>query len=183
MALINRISRLIRADVHAVLDNLEEPELLLKQAVREMEEELVASERRIGLGAHEQERLAGRIGELESSVVQCQQQLDLCFESGKDELAKQLLRKQLEAERLLQRLRARQQATDRELEQQRKRLAEHRATLESLRQKAELFAPAADAGERSGGFDALAWPERQLTVSDAEVEIAFLREKSQRGAA
>ena len=37
MALINRLSRLFKADFHAVLDQIEEPELLLKQAIREME--------------------------------------------------------------------------------------------------------------------------------------------------
>ena len=40
MALINRVSRLFRADFHAVLDQIEEPELLLKQAIRDMEDEL-----------------------------------------------------------------------------------------------------------------------------------------------
>jgi phage shock protein A len=33
MALINRISRLFKADFHAVLDQIEEPEGLLKQAI------------------------------------------------------------------------------------------------------------------------------------------------------
>ena len=40
MALIRRVARLITADVHAVLDQIEEPEIVLKQAIREMEEEL-----------------------------------------------------------------------------------------------------------------------------------------------
>ena len=48
MPIINRISRLFTADLHAVLDRIEEPEALLKQAIREMEEEAAASEQRIG---------------------------------------------------------------------------------------------------------------------------------------
>ena len=46
MALINRMSRLFTADVHAVLDRIEEPDVLLKHAVREMEEELARNEQR-----------------------------------------------------------------------------------------------------------------------------------------
>ena len=46
MALINRMSRLFTADVHAVLDRIEEPEALLKQAIREMEEEVQGAEQR-----------------------------------------------------------------------------------------------------------------------------------------
>ena len=40
MAIVNRIRRLFRADVHAVLDIIEEPEAILKQAIREMQEAL-----------------------------------------------------------------------------------------------------------------------------------------------
>ena len=34
MAIVTRLTRLFRADAHAVLDRLEEPEVLLRQAVR-----------------------------------------------------------------------------------------------------------------------------------------------------
>ena len=47
MALITRLSRLFQADMHAVLDKIEEPELLLKQAIREMEESITTDERQI----------------------------------------------------------------------------------------------------------------------------------------
>ena len=40
MALINRVSRLFKADFHAVLDQLEEPEQILKQAIRDMEDDM-----------------------------------------------------------------------------------------------------------------------------------------------
>ena len=48
MALITRVSRLFQADFHAVLDRIEDPEALLRQAVREMEEELAHDEQRSG---------------------------------------------------------------------------------------------------------------------------------------
>ena len=66
MALINRVARLFKADFHAVLDQIEEPELLLKQAVREMEDELAESGQRITVCAHDQEALAIRKGEIDS---------------------------------------------------------------------------------------------------------------------
>ena len=56
-------------------------------------------------------------------------------------------------------------------------LDEHQATLESLRQKAELFAqrtPVNAAGNSE--FDDIAWMAREMTVSEDEVEIAYLRE-------
>jgi phage shock protein A len=182
MALINRISRLVKADFHAVLDQIEEPEQLLRQAIRDMEDDLAESEQRINLCAHDQEALAVRKSELETTIADINAQLDLCFESNKEDLAKSLIRKKLEAERLLKRLNAKFDANERYLEEQRATLDENRATLDSLRQKAELFAQRAPSHAEGGSeFDDIAWMAREMTVGDDEVEIAFLREKSARG--
>jgi len=183
MALINRISRLFRADFHAVLDQIEEPEALLRQAIRDMEDDLANTEQRIALCAHDQDALSVRKNELESSIVEIDEQLDLCFESEKDDLAKSLIRKKLEAERLLKRLRTKYASNENYLAEQRTMLDENRATLESLRQKAELFAQRAPAhtGSKSE-FDDIAWMAREMIVGDDEVEIAYLREKGARSA-
>ena len=93
MALINRISRLVKADFHAVMDQIEEPEQLLKQAIRHMEDDLTTTEQRGTLCAHDQEALSVRRSELENTLAEIDEQLDLCFESKKDDLAKKLIRK------------------------------------------------------------------------------------------
>ena len=183
MALINRISRLVKADFHAVLDQIEEPEQLLKQAIRDMEDDLAETEQRINLCAHDQEALQVRKSELEAAIAEIDGQLDLCFESDKEDLAKNLIRKRLEAERLLKRLNTKFDANEKYLEEQRASLDENLATLDSLRQKADLFAQRAPShGDGGSEFDDIAWMARELNVGDDEVEIAFLREKSSRGA-
>lgn len=183
MALINRISRLFKADFHAVLDQIEEPEQLLKQAIRDMEDDLANTEQSINLCAHDQDALSGRKRELESAFAEIDAQLDLCFESEKDNLAKSLIRKKLEAERLLKRLNAKHVANEKYLDEQRAMLDENSATLESLRQKADLFAQRTPVRIDSGSeFDDIAWMAREMTVGDDEVEIAYLHEKSLRSA-
>ena len=124
MALINRVSRLFKADFHAVLDQIEEPEQLLKQAIRDMEDELQSSEQRIATCAHECENLSQRQAELDSSIREVSEQLALCFESGKDELARGLIRKRLEAERVLKRINSRLDANAAYLADQRRLLEE-----------------------------------------------------------
>lgn len=183
MALINRISRLFKADFHAVLDQIEEPEQLLKQAIRDMEDDLASSEQRVALCAHEQTSLSLRQTELQDAIAEIDVQLDLCFESGKDNLAKNQIKKKLEAERLLKGLSTRHTANERQLCEQKKRIDENQKALESLRQKAELFARRAP--ESSGNdaqFNDIAWMTREMAIDDDEVEIAYLREKNQRKA-
>ena len=181
MALINRVSRLFKADFHAVLDHIEEPEQLLKQAIRDMEDDLATTEQRVTLCSHDQDALSVRRSELEDTLTEIDEQLDLCFESEKDDLAKNLIRKKLEASRLLKGLNAKHVANEKYLAKQRAMLDENRSTLESLRQKAELFAQRTPVPADGGSeFDDIAWMAREMTVSDDEVEVAYLREKSQR---
>jgi len=183
MALINRVSRLFKADFHAVLDQIEEPEQLLKQAIRDMEDDLATTEQRIKLYAHDSEALSVRKSELENALAEIDEQVDLCFESEKDDLAKNLIRKKLEAARLLQRLNAKHAANEKYLADQGAMLDENRTTLEGLRQKAELFAQRTPVHSTfSSEFDDIAWMAREMTVGDDEVEVAFLREKSLRSA-
>ena len=179
MALINRVSRLFKADFNAVLDHIEEPETLLRQAIRDMEDELAHGEQRIAQCTHEQEALSARKAEVLTSSDKLEEQLDLCFESGKDELAKGVVRRKLEAERLLKRLGSELQANRRYLDRQGALLDENRATLEGLRQKAELIVSRAPS-DRDGGRGDVARLARDLRVDDEEVEIAFLREKAAR---
>ncbi len=178
MALINRISRLFKADFHAVLDQIEEPEALLKQAIRDMEDELADSERRITVCTLDLETLALRKSEIEDTITEINSELDLCFESDKDDLARGQIKRKLEAERLLKRLNAKYAADEQALVELKKLFDDNSATLESLRQKSELFAHRAPA--RSEGGDDVAWMAREMTVSDDEIEIAFLREKNAR---
>jgi phage shock protein A len=175
MALINRISRLFRADLHAVLDQMEEPEALLRQAIRDMEDELAGVEQRTRLCAHEQESLAARCKELAATLDDAAAQLELCFASGKDDLARNLVRRKLETQRLIKHLQAKQAANERELEERRRLLVEHRKALEGMRQKAELIAERRPADNSTSDFDDIGWMTRETTVGDDEVEIAFLQ--------
>ena len=183
MALINRISRLFKADFHAVLDHIEEPEALLKQAIRDMEDDLAATEQSIARCTHDQDALAARQGDLKGAIADIDAELDLCFESRKHDLARSQIRKKLEAERLLKRLTTTFEANRQYLDEQRSAVKEKARTLESLRQKAELIAHRTPARSDSGSeFDDVAWMARELSVSDDEIEIAYLREQSARSA-
>ncbi|MBN1239978.1 MAG: PspA/IM30 family protein [Gammaproteobacteria bacterium] len=178
MALMTRITRLFRADLNAVLDQIEEPEALLRQAIREMEDDLALGEQRIRAATQEQAELTARKQELEQSLPELEGELELCFASEKEDLAKSLVRRKLEVRRLVKHLDARARAAGQYVGEQRKLLEEHRLTLEGLRQKAEIFCRRPqDPVAGSGASDAFA---RDLAVSDDEVEIAFLREQSKR---
>jgi phage shock protein A len=171
MALINRMSRLFTADVHAVLDRIEEPDVLLKHAVREMEEELARQELHVRALEHERDALGERHRKTKALLAELAEQLDVCFANGNEELARKVIKRRLETERLEGHVRDRGAVLDRELAVQRTTLNERREQLDVTRQKAELLTPPAGRDD---------WPKAELAVGDAEVEVALLRERQKR---
>jgi phage shock protein A len=175
MALITRVSRLFQADFHAVLDRIEEPEVLLRQAVREMEEELARDEQRSKVLAHELRQLTTREADLKQSLHDFESELDTCFEAGNDDLARAWIKRKLEAQRFGKNISRKRMALKETLDELNTRVRENQARLESMRQKAELLAEES-VRERPADH----WNLPDVTVRDEDVEVAFLREKQHR---
>ncbi len=175
MALITRISRLFQADLHAVLDRIEEPDQLLRQAVREMEDDLARDEQGMKALNHELVQLISRETDIGHSLEEFEDELDVCFESGKDDLARALIKRKLEALRFRKFLARKREVQERTLNGLRTRLQENRASLDSMRQKAELLAEETVADSFVDN-----WSSPDIVVRDEDVEVAFLREKQTR---
>lgn len=179
MALITRVSQLFRADVNAVLDRMEEPEILLRQAVRDMEDALTKDDQRLKVIELEQKQIVSRQGELEQRLDQVTEELDLCFHSGNEALARNLLKRKLESERYLNYLTGKQQEFQEVGAALKRRIDENRSRLESMRQKAELLV-----GPEKDGALQNSWNETdfmgRFSVNDDDIELALLREKQRR---
>lgn len=182
MAIIDRLARLFQADLHAVLDRLEEPEALLRQAIREMEDELEACERDIRRLQQEQRHLLQRQSEIGQALSRIDEELDICFDSGGDELARTLVKRKLETQLLLRAFERRREAVDKTLRERQAGLQEDRVRCESMRQKAELVAAEAQAATPASE-DPLLRNASEFRVQEADIEIAMLREKQQRARA
>lgn len=175
MALITRLARLFQADVHAVLDRIEEPLVLLQHAVREMEADLADDEKKLKLLNFESLRLAQRHEEINQGLGQLEDELTVCFDHGKDDLARALIRRKLEAEQAQKTTVRKQELLKQTLAVLETRITENRRSLDSMRQKAELL------GEENGMREEdAATPDYK--VREEDVEVAFLREKERRSA-
>ena len=174
MALINRITRLFRADMHAVLDRLEEPDVLLRQSVREMEAALLDERRRCSLLQHEQVRLGRQLQELDASLQQLDAELDLCFESRQETLARERLRRKLETQRLHKALQDRQQELECEQRELETRLPQNESRLKAMQQKLDVLCTDT-AADRAAPVMAV-----NMSVPESELDVAFLREQQRR---
>lgn len=173
MALITRLSRLFEADFHAVLDRIEEPDLQLKQAVREMQFALEQDRQRIKLLQHEADQLARTTSAVLTDLKGFDEELDICLAAKKDDLARDLVRRKLAADKQLQALKHQSTSIDRQQQDLAAEIEEQSQQLTSMKQKLELLV--SDDGAPAGGnfSDADA-------IRNEEIEIALLREKERR---
>lgn len=93
MGILSRMLRLCKADVHGVMDQLEDKNLLLKQAMREMEESLKAKENQLA-------QISGRCRQIERDIdirreeaKKMEKDLELAVSREKDDIARMLIRK------------------------------------------------------------------------------------------
>jgi len=183
MTVITRIARLFTADFHRVLDHIEEPEALLRQAIREMHKSLEEAESNLVHSQQRDQEIGNRLVELEQTLDDFDAQLDLCFESNKDDLARDLVKRKLEAGALEKRLRAQQSTLRQSITQQQEALVQNQLSLEQLRQKADAISTN-ECGEHNSfnKIDSILSNADGIIVNDTDVDVAFLQEKKSRSA-
>jgi phage shock protein A len=163
------------ADFHAVLDRIEEPDVLLKQAVREMEEDLTRDKRRINELKNEHAQLEHLQSDIEQSLNKISEELDVCFGSNNENLAKGLIKRRLETQNSQEILIRKIESLGKTIDELNARLKENQENYESMRQKSELFA-SSDKPSNDENYSIFS----NNSVRDEDVEVAFLREKQKR---
>lgn len=182
MTIITRMTRLFTADFHRVLDHIEEPEALLHQAIREMQTSLETAETNLANSQLRKQELANRVVELKQSLNEIDSQLDLCFESNKDDLARDIVKRKLKACALEKRLNAQQSTLHQSINQQQEALAQNQLSLEHLKQKADsISANATDDHQHCKNINSIMACVDGVTVNDTDIDVAFLQEKKSRG--
>ena len=194
MAMITRLARLVRADLNAVLDRLEAPELVLAQAVRDMEQALDQERRALSGLDRELERLARRDQVLMEEETRCSEAIAAGLEQApedgpaadRDALVRPLIRRRLDTARRRAALKARVAEVQAERGRLAARAEVHAARLDDLRSRAALAAPAAtesaiddpaDPRWRAPGESA--WSTPEAPVGDADVELELIRLRRQ----
>ncbi|MDH3858031.1 MAG: PspA/IM30 family protein [Gammaproteobacteria bacterium] len=176
MALVTRLSRLFQADFHAVLDRIEEPDLQLRQAVREMQFSLDQDQQRLKLLQHEATQLDKAANTVTANLAGYDEELDICLTAKKDDLARDLIRRKLADEKQLQALQQQFASVESQRQHLERQIDEQNQQLTSMKQKLELLV-SDDEHFTSDGFN------HADAIRSEEIEIALLREKERRAKA
>lgn len=173
MAIINRLSRLFKADLHAVLDHIEEPELQLKQSVREMEHEISNVNSQIQQHNRQLDQLCDQQESADALLNKTNKEITICFDNKNDELARGLVRRKLETTQYKAQLSESQHKLGKELKALQKNHKEYQNTLESLQLKMNFVVTSKDSHSKFNDHDSVA----AFNISEEDIEVALLQER------
>jgi phage shock protein A len=172
MHLFDRITTLIKADAHGVVESLEERSLLLKQYVREAEIDLQRKRARLEMVHEEEQRLAEALARCEEEIRSLDEDVELALGGGKDELARFAIRRLLPRRSEAKALREELQQRRTEGEGLSTRLAVQEKQFESLRTRVR-----AALVHECEPDPTRAWlNEREVADEDVEIELMRRRQ-------
>lgn len=93
MGIMSRIVRIWKADVNGVMDELEDKGLLLKQSIREMEEELDRKHHHLKALQAAGERLQRELENSGCEQRELEKDLEIALAKGRDDIGRMLIRK------------------------------------------------------------------------------------------
>ncbi|HEX5067551.1 MAG TPA: PspA/IM30 family protein [Myxococcota bacterium] len=171
MRFIDRLTTLVRADAHGVLEQLEERTLLARQHLRDAEFELARKRARIEALGEEARRGEEELRRLAAEMASLDADVELALRGGKEELARFSVRRLLPKRRAAEALRRRRTEIDEEQARIADKLAAQEGELEELRRRVRTRVAEAHAegGER--------YLVVELPAADEEVELELLRRR------
>ena len=173
MRITERFNRLIRSDVHGMLEQLEERSLLLKQHLREAEMELARKRAEAEALEEEERRLGEELARNAEAVRTLDSDVELALAEGKDELARFAVRRLLPRRRAAAELRRRAGEVAEARQRLAERLEQQTHQFEELRERVRMrLAAAREERERCT-------PEvSEVGIANEEVDLELLRRRS-----
>jgi phage shock protein A len=101
MTIITRIKRIISANINNMIEKAEDPESLLKELIREMDENIIKLRNEIIKSIAAEKRLSRQVEDVNKKIQTWQENSEKAVRDGNDELARKALGRKLLEERKL----------------------------------------------------------------------------------
>jgi phage shock protein A len=168
MGILDRIGRLVRTNLHELIESATSADRALEKHVEEMEEDLADARTLLVSTRRQEAQIASRIRLRETEAHSWQSRAEGALRAGKDTVAREAVRRKIEADQRIADLReehsrvaVRREELERSIEPLENRLAEARAQLNRLIREMEY-------AERDREFETLSAKVKGTTGEKAE---------------
>ena len=171
MGLLSRMTTLLMADAHGVVDAVEDRALLLKQHVREAESDLNRKRARLEALQSEEKSLLEASKRFAEERKRADEDVSLALGGNKEDLARFAIKRLLALGRRMEHVERRTKSVKEEQKELHATLERQEEELEELRARVKSFLLRAEADETELQF-------LDPVVEDEDIEIELLRRKT-----
>jgi len=177
MAILSRIFRICKADIHGVMDQIEDHELLLKQYLREMEESLEEKATRLATLRQACSDVHKDISLRMTETDKLDKDIDNALGRDREDIARMLIRKRHSICAVCERLKSREVSLEMEKESLSEMLERQRLRYDELKVRATDFYNHSSADQMES-IDGPAGDTGGIsTTIEEEVELELLQRK------
>ncbi len=91
MGLFDRVSRIIRANINSIVSSAEDPEKILEQTIKDMQEDLVQLRQAVATAIASQKRMERQYEQAQQNVDEWQRRAELALRNNDENLAREAL--------------------------------------------------------------------------------------------
>lgn len=177
MGILTRIVRLCKADIHGVMDQMEDRGLLLRQHLRDMEKALSLKEARLKAMAASRRQAQQEYEKYKRECEKVEQDLTISIEKNRDDIARLLIRKLKPMAGHKDELGHHIEALDQEIVQLRDCVEKQRLQYEQFRLKSSEFFHKTEQKEWGKTLSAILPDMISQDLCDEEIEFELLQRK------
>lgn len=177
MGIVARFLRLCKADIHGVIDHLEDRNLLLKQYLRDMQEELGRKETRLRTMTASKSHLQHEHDRYAREIEKVEQDLAVAIDKHKDDIARLLIKKLKPVTFHCDQLRGHIDDTDREIIELQDCLEKQRLQYEQLQLRSKEYFHTIECAEWEKSVPATLPSSAFREPSAEEIELELLQRK------
>ncbi|MBV8733039.1 MAG: PspA/IM30 family protein [Acidobacteriia bacterium] len=139
MALLERVSTLIRANLNDLIEKAENPEMMIKQVILDMENHLLQVKTQVAVAIADQHVLEKKQRENEESEQQWRRRAEMAVDKSDDALARSALERSMSYKRMAENFRQQVEDQKTQVENLKSALLKLQQKLEEARAKSELL--------------------------------------------
>ena len=177
MGIMTRFMRLCKADIHGVMDQLEDKDLLLKQYLRDMEEELRRKEAKLRKMVISRDKAQQDHEKYSEECKKLDQDIEAAIRKDKDEIARLLIKKLKPLASHCDGLGRHIQTLDREIRQFNERIEEQRLQREQMQLRAKEYFHRMEREQWEKTISATIPAVASREPCEEEVELEILKRK------
>ena len=181
MGIMTRVVKIFKADIHGVMDQLEDQGLLLKQHLRDMEDALNAGEARLKrkIAARKQAQL--EFDKFKQQTETLEHDLEVAVKKNKDDIARMLIKKVKPLDDLREDIAQHIRALDEEIAAIKDHLDQQHLKYAQIRHRAMEYCHRSRSQARQKDLSDMPVGASSAELSEEEIELELLKRKEAMG--